>query len=558
MDQILYIDDDRSNLTGFKYVFKNFYKIHLVESAKLGWDILEKNPIKVIITDQRMPELTGVQFLEQVAERYPSITRILLTAYTDVNDIIQAINKGKIYQFQQKPWDKDKLKIIIDNAIGVYNLRKENENLIKKLKKANNNLETINKNLEIEVERRTQEIIIKNQELELHKNHLEDLVAERTRDLEQAKLKAEESDRLKSAFLANMSHEIRTPMNAIMGFSTLLKENESTPKTSREYIDFIISSTVALKALIEDIMDISLIESDQLVFNITDFEITGILKEQRDYLLLNNPKKLNIIYKNQESESDIILRNDGNRFRQVISNLLDNAMKYTDTGEISFGFTKGVNEITFHVSDTGIGIQEKDQEKIFDHFHKLEYSDRLYSGAGIGLSICKNLINKMGGEIWVESTHGEGSTFYFKLPYDQNKTLQVETRTESIKKTDFERLNVLVAEDNPANFELIVNILKRTGATIHWAKNGKEAIEFIRQNPNIKNCIVLMDIKMPEVDGFEAHRKIKEINKTIPVIAVTALAQVQDSIKIRNEKFNDYLTKPFSPERLLKKISNFF
>ncbi len=287
LNPILYIDDEIENLRGFQFLFKKFYKIFLATSAEEGLEILKSNYIKLIIADQRMPKMTGVDFFEKAAILYPDVFRIILTGYSDIEAIIKAINKGKIFKYVTKPWDKDDLKMIIDNALWSYNIVQENKSLIDSLQVANlnleianNKLEDANQNLEQKVEERTKEIFKQqkeiekqrdlaklqrdqiaeqNKELEKHRNKLELLVQERTIDLIKAKEKAEQSDKLKSAFLANFSHEIRTPMNAIMGFSQLLTYDDRTEFEKREFIELILINSQYLLNLINEIIDISLI-----------------------------------------------------------------------------------------------------------------------------------------------------------------------------------------------------------------------------------------------------------------------------------------------------------
>lgn len=263
------------------------------------------------------------------------------------------------------------------------------------------------------------EIVSQNTQLEKHQNHLEKLVSERTSQLEEAKNKAEESDRLKSAFLANMSHEIRTPMNAILGFSSLLRESGITEKQRIKFTDLIIRNGNILHVLINDVINISIMEAGQMALNICKFDAIPILNELFNFYEKKNSKKIQLLFLNQKVHEPLILTADLVRFKQILVNLLNNAFKYTETGKIEFGFKKFKKKILFFVVDTGIGIEKDDQARIFDHFYKIEQSKiKLYGGTGIGLAICKQLINQMGGVIWVKSVINVGSTFYFSLPFE--------------------------------------------------------------------------------------------------------------------------------------------
>ena len=400
---------------------------------------------------------------------------------------------------------------------------------------------------------------MQNEELSRHRNHLEQLVKERTIELEAAKKKAEESDRLKSAFLANMSHEIRTPMNAIVGFSTLISEGDITNSERKGYADIIKDNSDTLLVLINDIIEISLIEANQLRIIKSNFDATSILLQLKNYFSMKNNKGIEFQYTNEKDDARLILHNDPTRFRQVFSNLLNNAFKYTESGNIWFGYEIQDDQVQFFVSDTGIGIASSDFKNIFNYFHKLEKGDsKIYPGAGIGLSLSSKLIELMGGKIWLESEEGEGSTFYFTIPYSPDN-IAVSPKGEKEKRSMYklEKMKILVAEDEPNNYKLIEKILQPTGAEIIWARNGREAVDFVSKHPGIRNCLVLMDIKMPVMNGIEANEEIKKINRDIPIIAVTAYAYAQDKTEIMQHDFKDYIVKPLKPQRLIESIKKF-
>ena len=410
-----------------------------------------------------------------------------------------------------------------------------------------------------QLEEKQEEVTIQNEELLMHRNQLEQLVDERTIELKTAKEKAEESDRLKSAFLANMSHEIRTPMNAIIGFSNLLDDRETVPEEKELFTKTIRNNGEALLTIINDILDISLIDANQLLLYKEKFCVDEILEELATYYNLKNEKGLYINYVHNETDSSkIYIYNDPIRFRQIMTNLLNNAYKYTDTGHIRFGYSVEEKSVKFFVEDTGIGISEDNTAKVFNYFTKIEPSTKkFYQGTGIGLSICKKLTNQMGGEIAFDSVKDKGSIFYFTLPNIINKEEKSDGESEYQKKGDLSFATVLVVEDENDNFLLLERILKKTGAGIEWARNGQEALDFIENNPKKDKCLVLMDIKMPVMDGFEAVRKIKKKNTGIPVIAVTAYAQAGDKDKIMKTGFDDYISKPINIEKLLEILSRY-
>jgi signal transduction histidine kinase/ligand-binding sensor domain-containing protein/CheY-like chemotaxis protein len=439
--------------------------------------------------------------------------------------------------------------------VRLNKLKKEQQDLESKIKERTMELSEANALLE----ERKEEITLQNEELSRHRNHLEQLVQERTTELEAARVKAEESDRLKSAFLANMSHEIRTPMNAIVGFSTLISEEDITTGERKEYSDIIKDNSDTLLVLINDIIEISLIEANQLRINKSNFDASAILLQLENYFSLKNNRDIDLNYVNKKDELKLVLNNDPTRFRQVFSNLLNNAFKYTESGNIWFGFEIQDDQVQFFVSDTGIGIASSDFKNIFNYFHKLEKEDsKLNPGAGIGLSLSSKLIELMGGNIWLESEEGEGSTFYFTLPYSvENVTVSPKGEKETRRIYKLEKMKIVVAEDEPNNYKLIEKILQPTGAEIIWARNGREAVDFVSKNPGIRNCLILMDIKMPVMNGIEANEEIKKINRHIPIIAVTAYAYAQDKTKIMQHDFKDYIVKPLQPQRLIESIKRF-
>ncbi len=424
--------------------------------------------------------------------------------------------------------------------------------------------ETVNKRthelweLNALLEKRQKKIARQNAELEKHRNNLELLIEERTSELMAAKQKAEEADKLKSAFLANMSHEIRTPMNAIVGFAALLNNTGLKDNARKRYIDIINNNSESLLMLINDIIDISIIEADQLVLIESNFNVDHILKELESYYILNNDKDIDIQFITEGYKKELILYNDKIRFRQIFNNLINNAFKYTEKGHIKFGYKILKKEVQFFVSDTGIGIDRSDYNNIFDYFYKIEDKGRkLYRGTGIGLAICKKLLNLMGGKIWVESEMKKGSVFYFTLPLvSEDALITGQKDTENVEYR-MENMTIIIAEDEPDSYELIKSILGLSGARLIWVKNGKEAVEEVRKIKKADDHIILMDIKMPVMNGYEAIKKIKKINSSIPVIAVSAYAQLIDKQRIILEQFDGYISKPYKPEAILSLLSKF-
>jgi PAS domain S-box-containing protein len=403
------------------------------------------------------------------------------------------------------------------------------------------------------------------EELERYRNHLEDIIKQRTLQLQKEiseRKVAEESDRLKTTFLSNMSHEIRTPMNAIISFSNFLKEPDVTAEQRTEYLDYIISSGQSLLNLINDIIDISKIEAKQLSINEVYCNINAILEEL--HKLFEETRKsaeknnISIIVSIPDKEKNITLHTDPYRLKQILSNLLDNALKFTDVGSITFGYELSDDSILLFVIDTGIGIPDDKKGYVFKRFGKIENIDKNLSGTGLGLAISKHLSLLLNGELWVESKIGEGSSFYLKLPYSNTVASKVEPAIPSYSSGYYSWNNkkILIAEDEDLNFKVMQITLRKTKIEIIRAYNGKEALEITHHNPNID--LILMDIQMPVMDGYEAMRLIKKMKPKLPIIAQTAFALLEEQNHCIEKGFDDYISKPIKPEELLRKIEKQF
>lgn len=383
--------------------------------------------------------------------------------------------------------------------------------------------------------------------------------------LKNAKERAERSDKLKSAFLANMSHEIRTPMNAITGFTNLLIDKNISQEDKEEISELIKLSSNDLLNLINDIIDISKIEADELTISKSLYYINDILTDmyklyQQDINVKHKNLKINLTV---SSDSDrIAIYTDHARFRQIMNNLLNNAIKFTDTGEITFGYnlvTAGNRKLVkIFVKDTGIGIAKENLESIFDRFTRLnDERKKVYKGTGLGLSISKKLVQMLGGEINVESEEGIGSVFYFTLPYQEiskSEAHLLKTSSANIP-PDWSSKTILIVEDTHSNYILLENFLKPSKINILWAQSGKDAILIVKENPKID--LVLMDIQLPGINGYEATRIIKAHNKNIPVIAQTAYALSGEKEFSLNEGCDDYISKPIKQDELITLLSSY-
>ena len=366
-----------------------------------------------------------------------------------------------------------------------------------------------------------------------------------------AKEEAERSNTLKSAFLANMSHEIRTPLNAIVGFSELLADAQDEEE-KKEYLNIIKNSNALLLQLVGDILDLSKIEAGTLEFSFADHDLSEIMGEleQTARMKISDPA---IEVACKECMPGCTIHTDRGRLLQVMHNFINNAAKFTRQGHIRFGYRKQPDDRWyFYVEDTGCGIPSDKIDNIFGRFVKL---DAKAKGTGLGLAISKSIIERLGGEIGVTSVNGEGSTFWFRLPAGCVTTSgsaaeAIESPPES-PCPDTGQPTLLIAEDDPANYKLIEVMLKKHYTLLH-AWNGREAVEIFRAN---RPCMILMDIKMPEMDGYEATAAIRELSSDIPIVAVTAFAYPEDMRRILSSGFNGCLPKPVSAESLKKKIS---
>jgi PAS domain S-box-containing protein len=377
-------------------------------------------------------------------------------------------------------------------------------------------------------------------------------------ELEEAKQKAEESDRLKSVFLANMSHEIRTPMNGIMGFANLLKSPELSGNKQKEYINIIENSGARMLNILSGLIDISKIEAGQVTMNREMVDIHEQLRYLFNFFYHEaKGKGINLSIQNISNTNDLIISTDKIKFYAILSNLVKNAIKYTLSGEIEIGYRIISDKIEFFVRDTGIGIEKQKQQSIFERFVQIENNNIFpIEGVGLGLAITKAYIKMLDGDIWLESEIDKGTTFYFNIPYNPIDSVSNEQATINngiLSSTNRSKIpKILIADDDEITDLYLSEVLKRRNFKLFHAKNGKEAIRVCSENPI---DLVLMDIKMPEMDGFDATREIKSSFPKLPIIAQTAFAMADDRKKALSGGFDDFISKPIHEEKLLSIIN---
>lgn len=470
---------------------------------------------------------------------------------------IYLLYKWRLYEFEVQ---QRKLRKMVDKRTSeLLSLNKLLELQNSEIASQKENLEKVNK----ELEAKQVQIQNQNEELGLHRHHLEEIVAQRTTELERAKIKAEESERLKMAFLSNMSHEIRTPMNAIIGFSSLLEEQETTEEERKEFTRLITTNGESLLVLIDDILELSRIEANQIELTPRAFNLNTFINDLFiSFSKLKATGKNFTFSLNSNISPDRIAFMDDRRLRQILMNLLDNAFKFTEIGSVELQVTEKEDFFTFSVIDTGIGIPERALSTIFDRFRKGDESNsQFYRGAGLGLTISKHLAELLKGKIEVESTVNIGSKFSLIIPVHQSEAALTGSKSinynemNSSETIDFSGLTILIAEDEVDSYTFLAKLLKLHKIQSIWAKHGEEAVEM---NRIYKPAIILMDIKMPVMDGYQALQLIKSETPETIVIAQTAFARSEEEHRIRNAGFDDYISKPLNSKLLFNILDRFY
>ena len=392
--------------------------------------------------------------------------------------------------------------------------------------------------------------------------HVERELAEakaKLKEYEEKTKKAEDASRMKSLFLANMSHEIRTPLNAIEGFSRVMAETDD-PTERMKYMEIVESNNSRLLELINDILDLSRVEAGELAIRKSDVDLNEMCHSLQNIFKFRCPDSIQLVW--NKTNMHVTLNTDANRITQVLSNLISNALKHTSKGNITYGYrlVNDGTEIEFYVSDTGSGIDEHDLKKIFNVYMSRDAEKQ--NGYGLGLALCKTLVEKMGGTISVSSKLGQGSTFRFTLPFEGtigglSKGSRTTTNSRTIRattKTDMRNAPlILVAEDEDSNYELVRIVLSKRYRLLR-AVNGIEAVTYCEEE---QPDLILMDIRMPEMDGLDATRIIKEVSPDIPVIGLSAYAFDENIQQAKEAGCDEFMAKPFRVEDLIDMVQKY-
>jgi signal transduction histidine kinase/CheY-like chemotaxis protein len=403
-----------------------------------------------------------------------------------------------------------------------------------------------------------------NKSLSQSKKHFEAILSARNYELKSALRKLEDGKQLSSMFLNNLTHEVRTPLNVILGFSKLLYDENLSLEVRQNYLDIINKKGYNLLHLINDILTTSQIDSGELEINRTSCNINKLLSDL--YKSLSNDERakknaaLSINFVQSQSDSRSIVITDPIRLEQVLWNLLDNALKFTEMGSIEFGYRIDGTQIVFFVTDTGIGIEKENIDKVFERFCKIVANNNptLYSGTGLGLSIAKELVGLLDGKVWVESEPGKGTSFYLTIPYIPVKSNFTGHFSKSFLANNSLNLKgkiILVVEDDFISYQLIETLLEKSEAKLIHVKNGEDAVEVAKLTANLD--LILMDMQLPFLSGYEASAQIKAIMPHVPIVAQTAHAMNDDKVRCLEAGCDGYIPKPIDPDEFMLTIGRF-
>jgi len=550
-DVLLLVDDEREVVRSLRRLFRKKYSVLMAESAEAARSLMAEKPAQVIISDQRMPGMTGTELFQRLRADHPDTIRILLTGYSDIEAVIAAVNDGDVFHYLGKPWEPVELENVVQQAFEHYRLMQENRKLLREL-------QTANETLEGRVADRTAELLSANRALQSEIERRKQVEV----DLRQAKRAADLATQAKSRFLATMSHEIRTPMNAVIGFTEMLMDTPLTEEQA-DYGGTIKKSGEALLTLINDVLDFSKVEAGEMELDNIEFDpellaydVCHMIRPRVDS---GSVEILCRIDNNLPSR----LKGDPGRLRQVIMNLMGNASKFTREGEIELSLRvreeKG-NQLMLHVvvRDTGIGIAAEKRGTIFEPFRQADGSTtRQYGGTGLGLAISKQISELLGGDIWVESEPGKGSRFHF--------TAQLEI-VEAAETPHFEMVplqgkRALIVDDNQSNLDILRYVLEMAQIHVTPLDQSRRVMATLKRSKEEKNpydfCII--DIQMPQMSGYKVAEVIRSQNdfKDLPLIALSSVMG-RDARRCEEAGFDGFLSKPLQRKKLFQMLRRVF
>ncbi|VXD19395.1 putative Histidine kinase [Planktothrix serta PCC 8927] len=552
MDQqlaILCVDDEPVILESLKEQLKRHLPEHYeLESAESGEEALEVIAelhqegleVALVISDQIMPGLQGDELLIKIHQHYPQMLKIMLTGQADIQSVGNVVNQASLYRYISKPWDETDLILTVQEALRCYTQEQ-------KLLEQNQKLQELN---------------IQLQQLNIS---LEQKVAERTVQLEQAKQAAEVANQAKSTFLANMSHELRSPLNAILGFAQLMNRSTSLSPEHQEQVEIILHSGEHLLNLINQLLDLAKIEAGKITLNEANFDLYHLLQDLEDMFSLKaQNQNLALTFTCLETVPQYICT-DEIKLRQILINLLNNALKFTPEGGVSVTVNCEQIEppqvrLIFAVKDTGVGISPEEINQLFEAFSQTQMGRKSNEGTGLGLSISQKFVHLMGGKIQVDSQRGRGTIFSFDIQAKSLKNTHLSSQFSQKRVMGLApnqpAYKILIVDDKFSNRKLLIQLLKPLKLQLKEASNGQEAVEIWQEwEPDL----ILMDMIMPILNGYEATKQIKSsLKERVPVIiAITASVLEEQKVQVLSMGCDDFVRKPFQEFQIFEMIEKY-
>ncbi len=533
-NHILIVDDNPQNLQVLgRCLQEQNYEIEFATNGKSALEWLELQSFDLILLDINMPEMDGFEVCRKLRSNavFNRVPVIFLSADSDRESVLKGFELGA-QDYVTKPFDSRELLVRVKTHLA--------------LKSSLEKVEKINSSLEEKVAERTLNLQSANEQLKLLNSEL--IIA---------KERAEESDRLKTAFMNTISHEIRTPLNGILGFGSFIVEPDISQQEKEEYLNIINNCSDRLVNTVTDYMDISLIVSGNIKVNLHDLDYFSLMQTLHNRFHKQCTKKyLELKLQHSKNTQGYNIISDRALLEKAFTHILNNAVKFTSNGKITMGYEFINDRLEFFIKDTGIGITQDAQNRVFEAFMQENVSNtRVYEGNGLGLSIATGLIKLLNGNIRIESEKNQGTTVYITLPIEQNtvnKETAFTTSEKIIKRLSF----ILIAEDDDQNYLFLEIFLKKYADKLVRAVNSQEAIQMCIDNPDID--LVLMDIKMPLMDGYEAIRQIRQFNKDVIIIAQTSYGLTGDKEKSIEAGSNEHISKPIAREELLVLVQKYF